>query len=897
MKQIIELGINAKRTIGSMAADSYAYIKVFGSVPFYPAMVQTGVQFSGNDLFLSRPVEQQAAEMTFNGSSNTFNFTCANAGWVKYINAYLLRKDLKIKWISCSDVCLTNNERNVDVVVMGKEGFRTTKINPVFRRNTDSRYYWYMDAAMNNDNILMLQFNENAQAEVEYDFQICIETEDNIGFYNREEDEDFFGINAPVVSGYIVTLDANTTATANGEPVSSGDEVAYGTELTLTAAQITGKTFQEFTVDGVAIVGNSYTVESNVSIAAVYEDVMCTVTLDANTTATANGEPVSSGDEVAYGTVLTLTAAQVTGKTFENFAVNGTDIQGNTYTVTDNVSVVSIYADEQFDGLTLTARNGGVTVRLENIVADQVAYSDDDETWAVINSSRFSIELANGSHVSFKSNVARRYVESMPDIDDPSTFTHFTFVEGTPPLSKANAKSGSSCIEVSGNVMSLNYADYKNRSSVRSGEFFGLFYNCGMLIGTPVLPATTLDNHCYGYMFAGCFRMTTPPALPATTLGAGCYEYMFADCEALATAPNLPAVDIKLRCYEGMFIACSSLETAPALPATGRMFASCYAFMFSDCSSLTTAPALPSMNLNVNCYEGMFAGCTALVAAPALPATTLTESCYDTMFSRCRSLTQAPALPATTLANCCYEDMFGDCNSLVTAPALPATTLAESCYGGMFNRCTALAAAPALPATTLANYCYEGMFWGCESLVTAPALPATTLANRCYANMFSDCSSLTTAPALPATTLAVGCYESMFNNSGLTEIRFENNVNITINEGRYMLPSNSGTLYKVEGATIDSSIIQGWTVVILRSITMDSTCRGYVDSEELAAGSTNLVADGATIRLYPSTGDPYQYFTYQAVGQSTYTPITDGSGYSSYYTVSQQVTLFCVYVS
>ena len=43
----------------------------------------------------------------------------------------------------------------------------------------------------------------------------------------------------------------------------------------------------------------------------------------------------------------------------------------------------------------------------------------------------------------------------------------------------------------------------------------------------PALPATTLANNCYTFMFADCTSFTTAPVLPATTLITGCYNYMF----------------------------------------------------------------------------------------------------------------------------------------------------------------------------------------------------------------------------------------------------------------------------------------------------------------------------------------------------------------------------------
>ena len=320
---------------------------------------------------------------------------------------------------------------------------------------------------------------------------------------------------------------------------------------------------------------------------------------------------------------------------------------------------------------------------------------------------------------------------------------------------------------VKGNIMSLVFGDnFSDKVDLTSKNyvFRNLLQNCTSLVDASdlVLPATTLANSCYYYMFYGCTSLKTAPELPATTLANNCYYYMFYGCTSLKTAPELPATTLKDNCYSGMFNGCTSLTTALELPAT-TLASSCYYGMFRGCTSLTTALELPATTLASSCYYGMFNGCTSLTTAPELPATTLASSCYSNMFYGCTSLKTAPELPATTLASSCYYGMFNGCTSLTTAPELPATTLKDSCYYGMFNGCTSLTSAPELPATTLAYSCYYGMFYNCTSLTSAPELPATTLANNCYYYMFNGCTSLTTALELPATTLKDSCYYGMFN--------------------------------------------------------------------------------------------------------------------------------------
>lgn len=169
---------------------------------------------------------------------------------------------------------------------------------------------------------------------------------------------------------------------------------------------------------------------------------------------------------------------------------------------------------------------------------------------------------------------------------------------------------------VGGNIMSLLYGDdFENKTGFLTEKaiFNSLFANNNKLINANklILPATTLTQSCYGYMFANCTSLTQTPVLPATTLAYYCYEGMFQNCRSLATAPVLPATTLVTSCYQSMFQGCTSLTTAPVLPAT-TLTQGCYQNMFTNCTSLTQTPALPATTLSMFCYHSMFQGCTNL---------------------------------------------------------------------------------------------------------------------------------------------------------------------------------------------------------------------------------------------------------------------------------------------
>ena len=244
-------------------------------------------------------------------------------------------------------------------------------------------------------------------------------------------------------------------------------------------------------------------------------------------------------------------------------------------------------------------------------------------------------------------------------------------------------------IAASGSVMSL-IDPTDSISEIPNAYCFHQLFSHSLLTQAPELPATSLKDYCYSFMFSHCEHLTRAPELPATEMAKACYYFMFVNCDSLMDVPSvLPATQLADSCYSWMFESCRSLEKAPSLPAT-TMANSCYLSMFGDCASLSEAPELP--------------------------ATQLAENCYMLMFTDCRSLSQAPKLPATQLERYCYSDMFYGCTSMEEAPELPATELVEGCYNGMFAECTALVKAPELLASKLVQECYRGMFENCSNL-------------------------------------------------------------------------------------------------------------------------------------------------------------------------------------
>lgn len=327
------------------------------------------------------------------------------------------------------------------------------------------------------------------------------------------------------------------------------------------------------------------------------------------------------------------------------------------------------------------------------------------------------------------------------------------------PSNHSNIKCTANCY-IYGNIMSLiNSTDFENATELtEEGVFYRLFSDNAKIKNDPsrelVLPATTLTNKCYEYMFEGCTGLTKTPELPATTLANSCYYGLFKDCTGLTQPSKLLATNL-----------------AP----------SCYAFMFSGCSDLASAPELSALIMKGSCYQAMFQKCTSLTTAPKLPA---------------------GGTSGGELADMCYAAMFDGCTGLAIAPNLPATTLVQRCYSNMFKECTNLTTPPALPSTELKNECYWGMFWGCSSLTTAPELPATTLAKDCYNQMFRGCSSLNYVKILATDVSASNCLSYwLYLTSATGTIVFNDAVTINDNDNRTTTTVTTGgeTLTRGDG--------------------------------------------------------------------------------------------------
>ena len=206
-------------------------------------------------------------------------------------------------------------------------------------------------------------------------------------------------------------------------------------------------------------------------------------------------------------------------------ALVGNSIDYNTLNVATGYVGMPLTFEITSDGdIVWKAANTANTITIE--------YKKNDGAWTEITSSTggTSISVVSGDTVQFRGDNAT--YTTTPDYNQ-----FYNSFNGT-----------TSGFIVYGNIMSMiNSTNFANITTLESAWTFSyLFSDCTGLTDASnlILPATTLTDSCYAYMFQGCSNLTTAPVLPALTLVSGCYDGMFHYCSSLNYIKCLATTDI-----------------------------------------------------------------------------------------------------------------------------------------------------------------------------------------------------------------------------------------------------------------------------------------------------------------------------------------------------------------
>ena len=153
------------------------------------------------------------------------------------------------------------------------------------------------------------------------------------------------------------------------QDIASGSSVVSGVELTVEATPNIGYQVDSIKVNGIRITGFSFMVQGNTTVEVFWGVAEYMVTYNQSVGGTfrlLNGsQEVTTGSDVAYGTVLTVEATPNTGYKLDIVKVNGTRISGVNFTVTSNSTVEVVFGETNKSTVTYSQSVGG-TLRVLN---------------------------------------------------------------------------------------------------------------------------------------------------------------------------------------------------------------------------------------------------------------------------------------------------------------------------------------------------------------------------------------------------------------------------------------------------------------------------------------------------------------------------------------------------
>ena len=327
----------------------------------------------------------------------------------------------------------------------------------------------------------------------------------------------------------------------------SGDYTTYTQPITITADTIV----EAYSYDGVSQSSTARTVceyEDRIETPYIYcNGELVTITCE-NTGATIYYRLNQEGSYSAYTSAFTITANTLV----EAYA----ELGGLTSQVASENCIYNPDHDYSLDYLTLDIGSAGTIcwASVGSMTPKAIQYSINGGTWTYLTpsstGSSVSINVSSGDKVRIK-GTNNSYATSNANYMGFSGGTAFYNVEG--------------------NVMSLVYGDNFIGNSALTGSFnFCSLFKQSNIVSAEnlVLPTMVLTPHCYRAMFANSPSLVVAPALPATTLADSCYRYMFQDA-SISTAPDLFAETLVNECYEGMFNKCPNLNYIKCLAKYG----------------------------------------------------------------------------------------------------------------------------------------------------------------------------------------------------------------------------------------------------------------------------------------------------------------------------------------
>lgn len=171
---------------------------------------------------------------------------------------------------------------------------------------------------------------------------------------------------------YAVTFTSNSTGGSlevkdGAKTVNTEDKIAHGSVLSLTASPNAGYELAYFTANGTRLTGTTWTVKGAVTLAAVFQKKILTVTVDIPEkggtfmVAKDNTSLLPGQHQMEYGTQLTLTNQPATGYTFAKYVVDGAEVTSSSYTVEKSVKINTVFTADKYPVTVASSTDGKLT--------------------------------------------------------------------------------------------------------------------------------------------------------------------------------------------------------------------------------------------------------------------------------------------------------------------------------------------------------------------------------------------------------------------------------------------------------------------------------------------------------------------------------------------------------
>ena len=171
--------------------------------------------------------------------------------------------------------------------------------------------------------------------------------------------------------------------------------------------------------------------------------------------------------------------------------------------------------------VTVTANPAAVPLTLEAITAGTIT----------VNSSFMKFSLNGGAKTDITDTPTEIAVAAGDKVEFYGTATFYKLT----PI--GGSGDGFKC-KVYGNIMSLLYEDFADKTELpNTYTFNGLFSNNTKLIDASglLLPATTLKNYCYKFMFDNCTNLNSVTCLATDISATGCTDSWLKSVSATGT--------------------------------------------------------------------------------------------------------------------------------------------------------------------------------------------------------------------------------------------------------------------------------------------------------------------------------------------------------------------------